>query len=88
MEKVIKKPIAVITHSISRAIDYIMQMKDIREVQGAKRRLIGKDGQEYIIITDIQHLYGMEISGTIIIPGAARNKNYEAIYELARTRIR
>lgn len=83
-----KKPIAVITHSISRAIDTVMQLHDIREVQGQKRRLVGKDGQVYIIITDEQQLYGMEFSDTLVIPGAARNKNYERIYEVARQRVR
>lgn len=82
------KPIAVITESVTAAIEAICALHDIREVNGAKRRLIRTDGQIFYIVTRAQHLDGLEISDYIIIPGAKSNPDFDLIYRLAKLRMR
>jgi len=82
------KPVAVLNDSITNAIDLLIKMYKIREINGAKRRLIGNDGQEYFIITDFPHVDGMEFSDILVLPNAEFNPNYEYLKELIKVRIR
>lgn len=86
----VKKPIAVLTHKVSHAIDYMeVDLKiPFREKMVAKRRLVRNDGQEYILIYEPEQLLGLEISEMLIIPGASRNPRYSEMYDLGRTRLR
>lgn len=85
-----KKPIAVLTDRISRAIDYfqIDTKIKLREIQAPKRRLIGEDGQVYILITDAEQLMGLEIASIMVVPGASRKSDFSRMYDTALTRIR
>lgn len=81
-------PIAVITCRITDAIDYIRDVKNIREVRGAERKLIDFNGQEYIIIIKIEQLLSLEISSFIIVPSAYYNPDIQEILKMVPTRIK
>jgi hypothetical protein len=81
-------PTAVITHSLSRAIDTIKELYDVREVMGMKRRIIGKDGRLFLIIFAAVQVYGLEFDDMIVIPGANKNPEYDMIYSAVKARIR
>jgi len=82
------KPIAVLTDKITHAIDFLLENKKIREANGAKRLLIGHNGEKYVIISEPEHLLAWELSEILVVPGAAKNPRYSEMYDLARTRIR
>jgi len=78
------KPIAVLTHKLSYAIDFMRENKKLREINGAKRRLVGEDGQVYCIITEPMQLRGLEISDFIIVPGAGLSPHFAEMYDWAQ----
>lgn len=61
-------PLAVVAQSASFAMDWIRMHFEVREIIGAKRRVILKDGRILQIVTTTQDVKGLEFCEYILCP--------------------
>jgi len=81
------KPIAIIANKLTDAIDIMIQLKTIRQISEVNKKIIDINGQVYYIITEVEQLYGIELSDYIVIPHADENPNFERLLQVARERM-
>lgn len=77
------KPIAILASSIHKGFDWARENLEIREYNGAKRRIVEITGQEYYVCSSEEHLRGYEFHNIIVVDFVDSD-----IIELANTRVK
>jgi len=86
-----RKPIALITDSIPYAVHWALTnfRGEVDSYTNGKRRITLKSGQEYIICSQPEHLFGVEISDYKDVGGNKKPASYIFnMLRLAKERIR
>lgn len=74
--------VAVLANSISDTIAWLSKHYDVREYNGAHRRVTMRNGDVYIVVTLPEHANACEFHKYIIAP------SYHTLEDVVKTRIR
>jgi hypothetical protein len=81
------KPIAILACKYSQGIDWAREVLDIREINGARKRITDTTGQEYYVCTNVDDIRGFIFSDVRIAAGFGEHPDYDAFLAEARARI-
>jgi len=77
-----EKPIAVLSSNLTQSLEWLRSRYEIETIDILNRWCRAKNGTEYYIVSNYNHMIGFEFSGYIKAP------DFETLEDLVKTRIK
>ena len=82
------KPIAILACKYSQGMDWARENLQLREINGARRRVVDTSGQVYYVCAQIDDLRGYEFADIRVVSGLGDHPDYNEFMNYALLRVK